>query len=346
MDNRVTLREVAQRAGVAISTASRALDPATQTMVLPETIERVLFAARALGYQPNSLARALKTNKSFAIGMLLPDLMNPFFPPIVRGIEDTLNHNGYNLLLGNTDDDLAREASQLESMLGRRVDGLILATAQMHDPTIEGLVDAGIHVVLVNRFTDNPGLSSVTCDDHLGVSLAIAHLVGLGHRQIAHIAGPRNTSTGLVRQESFKFWLGEAGIQQAPSLIEPAATFSVEHGAQAFAALISRTKDVTAVFAANDLIAIGCYQGAAEVGLQIGVDMSVVGYNDIPFASNLGPPLTTVRLPSYEMGVRAAEEVLAGINGTSNGPSRILLQPSMVVRKSTTPVSRRSVVSD
>lgn len=336
MGKNVTLRDVARQAGVATATASRALDPSMQELVRPETIERVVAAAAALGYQPNSVARALKTNKTFAVGMLVSDLMNPFFPPMVRGIEDTLIKRDYNLLLGNTDDDLAREASQLDSMLARRVDGLILASAHVEDPVLKGLAETGIPVVLILRSTASNDFTSVTADDRVGVQLAVEHLVDLGHTRIAHIAGPQRSSTGLGRRESFDYWMRQAGIEPDESLVEEASTFSIEDGARAFATLMARAKDVTAVFAANDLMAIGAYDVAADLGLQVGRDISIVGYNDIPFAGRFDPPLTTVRLPTYDMGVRAAEEILSEIDGRTESPSEVRLAPSLVVRSSTT----------
>lgn len=338
MQKAPTLRDVAERAGVHSSTASRALNAATRALVSDETVDRVLRAARELGYRPNSLARGLKTNKSYTVGMLLPDLTNPLFPPIVRGVEDTLARADYTLILGNTDNDPEREAGVLQSMVTRRVDGLILATAHRHSPLIDALIDDGVLVVLVNRATDDLRVTSVTGDDHAGIGQAVRHLVSLGHRRVAHVAGPRHISTGLARYQSFVAWVESEGIESDPDLVVEAGWFSEEPGAKAFGELMDRKAPFTAVVAANDLIAMGCYDVLAERGLRVGIDISVVGYNDIPFADKLHPALTTVRIPQYQIGVKAADAMLDAIESPSaHGAMAIRLMPSLVVRASTGP---------
>lgn len=339
----VTLREVADRAGVHPSTASRALNPGTRRLVSDATVNRVLAAARDLGYRPNSLARGLKTNKTFTVGMLLPDLTNPLFPPIVRGAEDVLGRSDYTLVLANTDDDPDKERQVAEAMLNRRVDGLILATAHRQEPFIEELIAAGVPVVLVNRTVDDPTVPSVTVDDHAGIGLAVRHLAALGHTEIAHVAGPQTTSTGLARMQSFIGWMQIQGLRVDRSLIVEADWFSEDPGAKAFRQLMERGSRFSAVAAANDLIAIGCYDVLAELGLEVPGDMSVVGYNDMPFADKLHPALTTVRIPHYQLGVKAGEAILDAIRIPSKGsPVAVRLAPSLVVRESTAPPPARS----
>jgi LacI family transcriptional regulator len=332
-----TLRDVAERAGVHPSTASRALNPSTRSLVNEDTVSRVLEAARQLGYRPNSLARALKTNRTFTIGMLVPDLTNPLFPPIVRGIEDSLGEADYTLILANTDNDAQKEHSIVRTMLARRVDGLILATAQRKAPVIDELIEAGMPVVLVNRTMDEPRVPSVTGDDHAGIGLAVRHLVSLGHRRIAHVAGPQHVTTGLTRYQSFIAWMKSEGQEPDPELIVFAEWFSEEPGAKAFQELIDRRDDFTAVVAANDLIAIGCYDVLKERDLRVAVDVSVVGYNDILFADKLSPPLTTIHIPHYQIGVKAAELILQVIEAGESSPVAVRLAPSLVVRHSTGP---------
>ncbi len=334
----VTLRDVAQRAGVHPSTASRALNSATRILVNDDTVARVARAARDLGYRPNSLARGLKTNKTFTIGMLLPDLTNPLFPPIVRGVEDTLGRADYTLILGNTDNDPERESAVLQSMTLRRVDGLILATAHRDSPIVARLIDDGVLVVLVNRTTDDSSVTSVTGDDHAGIGQAVRHLSKLGHRRIAHVSGPHHVSTGLTRYQSFISWMGSEGLEVDARLIVEAGWFSEEPGAKATRELMDRGVPFTAIVAANDLIAMGCYDVLGERGLEVGADVSVVGYNDIPFADKLHPALTTVRIPQYQIGVKAAEAMLDGMADPSRAAAvAIRLAPSLVVRESTGP---------
>jgi len=341
----VTLREVALRAGVHPSTVSRALNAATRGLVNDATTERVLRAARELGYRPNSMARGLKINKSFTIGMLLPDLTNPLFPPIVRGIEDILGAVDYTLILGNTDNDAEREQHLIASMMDRRVDGLILATAHRKTPAIDQLVAAGVPVVLVNRTVDTPQVPAVTADDHAGIGLAVRHLVELGHTKIAHVGGPQHVSTGLARYQSFLAWMKTESRGADPELVVFADWYHEDPGAKAFRSLLDRRIEFSAVVAANDLIAIGCYAVLADAGRSIGDDISIVGYNDIPFADKLSPPLTTIRIPHYQIGVKAAELMLDILEDAERtGPVSIRLAPSLVVRQSTGPVRHQSAL--
>jgi LacI family transcriptional regulator len=344
MQRAVTLREVADRAGVHPSTASRALNPATRDLVNESTTERVVLAAKELGYRPNSLARGLKTNKTFSVGMLLPDLTNPLFPPIVRGVEDTLGSADYTLILGNTDNDGEREAHLVASMMNRRVDGLILATAQRQTPAIDDLLASELPLVLVNRTVDDHTVPSVTTDDHAGIGLAVRHLVELGHTRIAHVGGPQNLSTGRDRYRGFVAWMEAAGLEVDPHLVSFADWYHEDPGAKAFWSMLDQRADFTAVVAANDLIAIGCYDVLNDIGRTIGGDVSVTGYNDMPFADKLSPPLTTVQIPHYQIGVRAADLMLELLDegagaGSGSGSVSIKLAPSLVVRRSTGPVS-------
>jgi LacI family transcriptional regulator len=338
LGRRVTLRDVADRAGVHPSTASRAINEHTRSLVDDQTVARVLQAAEKLGYQPDSLARALKTNRTHTVGMLLPDLTNPLFPPIVRGIEDGLGGANYTVILGNTDNDPVKERTVLSALLGRRIDGLILATTQREpSPAIAELIDGGLPMVLVNRTIDDPIVPSVLGDDRHGVALAVEHLVDLGHTRIAHVAGPQQTSTGLVRHDSFIASMRRAGLPVDPARIVIADWFREAPGADACRTLLDRRPETTAIVAGNDLIAIGCYDVANERDLKIGAELSVVGYNDMLFADKLCPPLTTVRVPHYQLGLRAAQLILSLINDSDGQAEQIRLEPTLVRRSSTGP---------
>jgi LacI family transcriptional regulator len=332
---------VAERAGVHASTASRALNPRQNGTVNPVTAARVLEAARKLGYEPNPLARGLRLNRTFTIGMLIPDLTNPLFPPIARGIEDRLARDGYTLVLANTSYDQERERSIVQRIGKRRVDGLLLATAERSYPLLGEIVHAGTPVVLVNRVTDDPPVSSVTGDDHAGIGLAVRHLAQLGHRRIAFIGGTRAYSTGLFRYQAFVSWMQSEGLVPDPELIEIASSFQEEPGQAACEALLGRGAEFTALVAGNDLIALGCYAALRAHGLRVPDDVSVVGYNDIKFTQSFAPPLTSVRIPHYEIGVRAAELILNVIHDPiSTSVISLRLAPTLVTRASTTPPSR------
>ena len=333
----VTLRDVARHAGVHAGTASRALNPETRALVNPDTADRVIRAAEDLGYRPNRLARSLKTNRSSTIGVLVPDLTNPLFPPIVRGIEDALEQAGYTALLANSDNDHEKERLHFQRMKDSQVEGFIMATAERDHPLIEDAIAADVPIVLVNRTVDSPDAFAVITDDHAGALLAVDHLAGLGHERIAHIVGPERYSTGQARYRGFVDGMKAAGRVPERSMIGTTRTFTEDEGARVFRRLLEQAKDFTAVFAGNDLLALGCYDVMAEAGISCPDDISIVGYNDMPLLDKLRPPLTTIRVPQYELGRRATELVLDRLRDPSAKPVTIRLQPELVVRGSTSP---------
>ena len=199
----VTIRDVARVAKVHPGTVSRALNADTRALVNEETAERVLRAAEELGYRPNPIARGLKTNRSYTIGVLIPDITNPLFPPILRGIEDRLGEAGYTSLIVNTDNDPDRERSHIEAMRARQVDGFISATARLDRELLAEAAAAGKPLVLVNRSLEDGSAPAVTVDDAFGIRLAVEHIAELGHTRIGHVSGPQNLSTGHRRYLGF-----------------------------------------------------------------------------------------------------------------------------------------------
>ncbi len=326
---------MAEAAGVHVATASRALDERRAAMVRPETVERVRRVASDLGYRVNRMARGLKLNRSFAIGMLIPDITNPFFPPIVRGAEDGLAASGYTLVLSNTDNDADKARRSLTEMLELQVDGMLLAMARRRDPLIEELRAGDLPFVLVNRTVDRGGVSAVIPDDQAGMTLAVEHLADLGHRRIAHAGGPSNTSTGARRAAGFAAAMSLLGLPSGS--VARAAGFSEAAGREAGRALLARRPLPTAVVAGNDLIALGVIEAIEERGLRCPEDVSVIGFNDMPFVDRFRPPLTTVRIPEYEIGLRAAQLLHSRIDGPGRKPETILIGPELVVRGSTAP---------
>jgi LacI family transcriptional regulator, galactose operon repressor len=333
----VTLRDVARVAGVHPATVSRALNEETRALVNEETARRVLKAAEKLGYRPNPIARGLKTNRSYTIGVLIPDLTNPLFPPILRGIEDRLETAGYTPLIANTDNDPERELLDSETMRARQVDGIIAATARRDHRLHDALLEGGMELVLVNRRQEELPVSSATADDRMGMRLSVEHLLSLGHTRIAHLAGPLDYSTGLDRHESFHASMRDAGHDPDPNLVRVAEAFTEAEGARLCAELIAEGRDFTAVAAANDLLALGCYDVFAERRIRCPGEVSVVGFNDMPFADRFQPPLTTIHIPHYEIGAAAAELMLERLQDIDSHPREIRLEPSLVVRGSTAP---------
>jgi LacI family transcriptional regulator len=338
MAGRVTLKDVAREAGVHTSTASRALNPATRSVVNPETVEKVLAVARRLGYRPHPLARGLRTNQTMTIGMVIPDIENPIFGPLVAGAESVFGAGGYSVLITNVDRG-GNVKPLVATLLERRVDGLVLATALREDEVVSELRTQGIPTVLVNRTTDEYLVPSIVVDDQAGVGLAVRHLVGLGHRRIGHVAGPRHLSTGWGRYQGFFGWMQSLGLDVSPEQVEEAEWFQVEPGYRAAQRLLERMPDLTAIVAGNDLIGLGCYRAIRERGKEVGRDVSVTGYNDIALLDLMQPPMTSVRVPFRRMGEEAAKLLLGLLSGERSDAETISvrLQPILSVRSSTAP---------
>jgi LacI family transcriptional regulator len=328
-----TLRDVARLAQVHPGTVSRALNPDTRRLVNEETARRVIEAAEELDYRPNPIARGLKTNRSHTIGVLVPDLQNPLFPPIVRGIQDRLEVAGYTPLIANTDNDPERERNDFDAMRARQVDGVIAATARL-DPEDE-LSDAGLPVVYVIRRHDAGAAPAATADDRRGCGLAVEHLVALGHTRIALLGGPIGVSTGRERHEGFVAAMERAGLDIDPELVRFGAAFTEPEGRRLCDELLASGAEVTAIVAGNDLMALGCYDGLAARGMTCPADMSVVGYNDMPFSERFNPPLTTIGIPQYEIGAAAADLLLERLQDPAAATREVTLPPQLVVRGST-----------
>jgi LacI family transcriptional regulator len=330
-----TLRDVAEAAGVHAATASRALNPETRRMVNADTARRVLRAAESLGYQPNPIARSLKTARSHMVGLVLPDLTNPLFPPIVRGIEDVLGPAGYSAVIVNTDNDAAREEALVSSLRSRQVDGLIVATARLEHPLLSKLHDQGVRMVLVNRRSQGIDVPCIVPDDAAGITMAVKHLADLGHERIAHLAGPQTTSTGVTRANAFRNAIREHGLVEDPTLVAACDYWNEAEGARAFRHLLDSAAPFTAVVAGNDLIALGCYDVFAERDIDCPREVSVVGFNDIPFLDKLRPPLTTVAVPHHQIGAEAARMLLESLAEADRPPRSVLLPLTLRVRGST-----------
>ncbi len=327
--DRVTLRDVAQAAEVHVSTASRALNEATRAVVKPETVKRVLEEAEKLGYRPDPIARGLRTSQTLSIGIVIPDLENPLFGPIVAGIEAGLAADGYSVLI--TASTSHREDEAVRSLTDRHVDGLILASATLADPVVERLAKSGPPTVLVNRFTENVDIPAVIGDDQLGIRLAVDHLVEMGHTNIGHIAGPDQMSTGIDRRRAFEGLMRDYGYRL---LVEGATGFQIEPGATAAARLLEREPSITAIVAANDLIGLGVYRAVRSAGRMVGSDIAVTGYNDVAMLDLVQPAMTAVHVAYRHMGAKAAEVLLA-ILRDEDSPTTTLLEPTLAVRSST-----------
>lgn len=335
LKKRITLKELAESIGVHSSTVSRAMNPQTRHLIGDDVAEKVLKAARLLKYSPNRTAATLRTKRSHIVGVVLPDISNPVFPPIIRGIEDELAKQGMIPLVANAEGGKARQQFVIDQMVGRHVDALILAMTGRKDPVLEHCLEEGIPVVLVNRSDDSGRVSCVVSDNRCAMQLALAHIIGLGHRHIGHVAGPSQLSTGFERHQGFLATVREAGLDQAECPVVLSTAYSRPAGQAACRALLASRQRITAIVAANDLVALGCYDALKEAGLRCPEDISVVGHNDMLLMDSVAPPMTTVHVPLYEMGVRAAALTIDTIEGKITRPINVVLRPELVVRGST-----------
>jgi LacI family transcriptional regulator len=330
-----TLRDVARLAAVHPGTVSRALNPETRRMVNEETARRVLAAAAQLDYRPNPIARGLKTNRSMTVGVLVPDLTNPLFPPIVRGIQDRLEQSGYTPLIANTDNDPDRERMDFEAMRARQVDGVITATARLDHEVLDEMGAAGLPIVLVNRRLTDGALPSATVDDREGARMAVEHLAGLGHTRIAHLGGPQTLSTGRLRWEGFVEGMRRARLEIDPARVHFGDAFTEPEGARLCLELLRDGTDATAIVCGNDLMALGCYDVFGELRIRCPDELSVVGFNAMPFSDRFNPPLTTVGIPHYEIGAAAADLLRARLQKPDAPARHVVLRPTLIVRGST-----------
>jgi LacI family transcriptional regulator len=332
-----TLQHVADAAGVHRSTASRALDPGTAGLISPAVVARVADAASRLGYRRDLLAAGLRNSRSRLVGVLVPDMANPVFAPILGGIEAGLAEAGYATLVANARQD-AGSLDLIEELVGRRAEGVILATAREHDPVLARCLALGLPTVLVNRADPEGRLPAATSDDREGMGLAVRHLAALGHRRIGHLAGPGDVSTGQLRAAGFRIAMLALGLDAGCVVAAPA--YSRDAGRAAAAVLLAQYPEITAVAAANDLLALGAYQALALRGLSCPGDVSVTGYNDMPLVDMVQPPLTTVRIPHDRIGREGARlllERMAAMRGRGTGPppAESVMTPALVVRDST-----------
>ena len=330
----IRLRDVAREAGVHIATASRALNPRTRDRVHPRTAAKVDAAAEQLGYEVNFAARSLRTQRSEMIGVLIPDISRPLYPPMMRGIVDVLEAHGYSALLSATDEDEARERRLVSSLRARGVDGFILATAHVRHPLLEDPATLGVPTVTLNRTATDAPVSSVAPDNEAGMADVAAHLAALGHEHIAHIAGPSNTSTGQARTAGLMRALERLGLSISPDLSVETDTYSVAEGVRAARRLLKSGRPFTAIVTGNDLLALGALDVLRESRIQCPDQVSVTGFNDLPMMDRVSPALTTVRVPQYEMGREAARLLVEQLEGDAV-VQHLVLPVELVVREST-----------
>lgn len=324
-----TIKDVAKEAGVSVATVSRALSGSGR--VSAGARERVLAATERLGYRPNAVARSLRVEATRTLGLVIPNVMNPFFTAVARAVEDAARERGYSLVLGNTDEDPDEEAHYLDVLLERRVDGIVISPARAESPHLEAVARAGVPVVFLDRYVKGVEAPVVRADGRRAVEELVGYLAGLGHRRLAIISGPPETVSGGERLEAF---LGEAhrrGVPVGEGKIR-VGDFRRESGARAMRDLLALEDPPTAVFAANNLMALGALQVLDEAGVRMPEDISFASFDDVSWFGLLRPPVTAIAQPIAELGAAAARALLGLLEGEEAGS--VILEAELVVRGS------------
>jgi LacI family transcriptional regulator len=330
----VTIKQVADHAGVSISTVSHVLN---QTRYVSDDLSaRVHMAMRELGYQPNAVARTLRSGKSQTVGLVLPDSANPYFAEIAHAIQNAAFASGYSVLLCNTNDDLEKEALYAALLLEKQVDGVVLIAAGASGEHIADLQKRRIPVAVVDRASPDAVVDSVQIDNFEGGRLATAHLIALGHRRIACIAGRPEVYPSYDRVDGFQAAQRAAGLTPDPALIVN-STYRADGGYEAACRLLDAPQPPTAIFACNDVMALAAIGAAVERGLRCPDDISIVGFDDIHLAHYSNPPLTTVAQPKQEMGAQVIRLLVERMAQPDLPIRTVLLDAHLAVRRSTAP---------
>lgn len=333
MQSPVSLVQVARKAKVSISTVSRTINGTGK--ISEATQEHIRKVMRELGYKPNRVARRLRASggKCNLIGLIIPNIQNPFFADLARGVEDVAYKNNYAVLLCNYDEDFQKQQFYLDVMQAESVDGVILPPLHESDKAILKIVANGFSVVCVDRALTGATIDKVVVDNRRGALEAVEHLLRKGHQRIGIISGPADSSTGRERLDGYKAALTAAEVAIDPELITH-GDYKEESGRRLSEQLLSRRNPPTALFVANNLMVIGALETIAARQLRIPKDVALVGFDDIPLAAVFNPPLTVVRQPAYEVGRSAAELLLRRIEEPQRPAVSVQLLPELIVRKS------------
>lgn len=333
-----TMKQVAERAGVSTSTVSHVINN-TRT-VSADVRERVLAIIAETRYIPSAVARSLKNDRTHTIGMMVPNSSNPYFAELIQGIEDAAFKLSYNIILCNAYDDPRKQAAYLRVLLEKRIDGLILVASGADAALAELLRTSSVPMVLVDREVAGVEADFIESNHEDGGYRATRYLIGLGHQQIGCVSGPEDLQPSRDRVAGYRRALREAGLRFRPDYLVH-SDFTSEGGFNAFGQLLGLSTPPTAIFASNDLMAIGGICAAAEAKVRVPADLSVIGYDDIALASYSTPRLTTMAQPKYDMGQMITHLLLERIAGHHLPLRRELLQTTLVERQSTARLAAR-----
>jgi LacI family transcriptional regulator len=332
----ITIKDVANLCGVSPAVISRVINNDPTLVIKDETRESVLRTVTELDYKPNYMARGLRTKKSGMVGLMLLDFTNPFSGQLIRGVQDALENSGMFCMLCETKEESDVERKWVELLHDRQIEGLIIATAKQNDPIISILEKLNIKYVMATRMTQNSNAPSVLYDTYKGISLAMEHLIKLGHTKIAHITGHINTTPGILRMQAYTDSLKKHGLPVRKEFITQ-ANFLGNSGGEAMKDLLQLKECPTAVIACNDAVAISAIQTMKEAGFVIPRDISIIGYQNIPYSKDVDPPLTTIDTHTAEVGHKAAMMLLDLINGNELENDQVIIDVDLILRSSTGP---------
>ncbi|MEP6900100.1 MAG: LacI family DNA-binding transcriptional regulator [Actinomycetota bacterium] len=328
----MNIKKVAEHAKVSTATVSRLINKTSY--ISPETAKKVWAAIEELGYYPNITARGLASGRSLLLGLIVSDIVNPFFPELVKSFEECAVEKGYEIITANTNYDPARTAMRVRRLIERRVDGVAVMTSEMDQSLIDELSTRGIPIVFLDTGEIQENISNIRIDYEQGISEAVNHLLELGHCRIGFISGPLDLKSAKIRRSAFLKFLRQKGIIEKKELVTT-GNHKISGGKAAMNRLLELKERPTAVLASNDLTAIGALQALRTHGLRVPQDISLIGFDDIVLAESTDPPLTTVNISRVKVGESAFKSLYELINGETEFGTEVLVETTLVIREST-----------
>src|SRR5271163_124029 len=335
----MNIKEVAARARLSTATVSRAMNQSE--LVRPQTAEKVRRAIRELGYYPNTQARALVSGRSQMFGLIISDIVNPFFPELVKSFEFAAIHRGYEVIVANTDYNSERMGGCVRRMIERKVDGVAIMTSEIDRHLLDELSHRRLPIVFLDVGKLKPLISNISVDYSKGIGEAVQHIVSRGHERIGFISGPLTLKSARTRRSAFLKCIDACGIGERQRCVVE-GNHKIDGGEVAMTQLLSLPKPPTAVLTSNDLTAIGALGAITRAGLRVPDDISVVGFDDIELSRFTQPPLTTIRLSRDELGRRAFDALYETVEGQHRTGQEIKISTSVVLRQSTARVAAGS----
>ncbi|MEV0915205.1 LacI family DNA-binding transcriptional regulator [Streptomyces sp. NPDC049967] len=324
-----SIKDVAAQAGVSVATVSRVLN--SHPSVSPDARGRVLAAVEALGYRPNTLARSLRTDQTRTLGLVISDVLNPYFTALARSVEEEARALGYSVIIGNADERPEQQDEHVRTLLDRRIDGLLVSPADGDSPLLHDVARTGTPMVFVDRWMPGVDVPVVRADGHRAIQDLVAHLYALGHRRLAIIAGPAATTTGDERVEAFRAAMSAHGLALPDAYIGQ-GDFQAASGRRATEHFLALPEPPEIVFAADNLMALGALDAIRAHGLRVPEDIGLAAFDDIPWFVHTGPPITAIAQPTGELGRAAVRALVDIVEGRP--PQSVTLHARLVVRGS------------